>query len=239
MWISLLVVLPLLFSLLFSCGMKQEVDLEVDGSGTVQFRFELEQFFLDTLLDMASLENDNEAVKEGRIFDLEEIEKEFAKKPEVVLKRIDSPSPRVLEGEFVFTDLEKVFRSEKELTAAGVISIQRSNGQNTIRVHLDRANFDQVAAFLPLQENPLFEVLGPEENEDTTEEEYLEMMEFMLGEAGPPAIKDSFIELKVNVRGRVLSQTGGEIVEQGVVFRIPLIRVLLLDQPLDYSVVFE
>jgi len=86
------------------------------------------------------------------------------------------------------TDLEKVFRSEKELTAAGVISIQRSNGQNTIRVHLDRANFDQVAAFLPLQENPLFEVLGPEENEDTTEEEYLEMMEFMLGEAGPPAI---------------------------------------------------
>jgi hypothetical protein len=219
--------------------MKQEANLEVDGSGSVRFRFELEPFFLETLLDMSSLEGGNDEAMEGKIFDLEKIQAEFEKKPNVVLSSLSSPSPRILQGEFGFKDVEAVFKGEKELTAAGVISFRKAGNENTITVHLGRDNFDQVSAFLPMQDNPLFEVLGPEENEGTTEEEYLEMMEFMLGEKGPPAIKDSYIELRITVKGKILEQQGGKVEGSSVVFRIPLIRVLLLDQPLDYSVVFR
>jgi len=40
--------------LIFStCTIKQEVELEKDGSGRVDFHIEIERFFLDYLLDMA------------------------------------------------------------------------------------------------------------------------------------------------------------------------------------------
>jgi hypothetical protein len=225
--------------LLTSCAVKQKATLEVDGSGSVSFRFELEQFFLDALVDMASLEEGSDTAKEGTVFDVDKIRAEFAKKPDVQLVNIESPNPRVLEGTFVFKSVEEVFRSEVALSAAGVISFMRQGVRNTIRVHLDRENFQEVSAFLALKENPLFEMFGPEENEGTTEEEYLEMVEFMLGEKGPQSLTASTVELQVVVKGRILSQTGGQVVDGSVVFRTPLIRVLLLDRPLDYSIVFQ
>jgi hypothetical protein len=67
----------------------------------------------------------------------------------------------------------------------------------------------------------------------------MEMIEFMLGDEGPPGLNASFIELEVIVKGKILSQSGGQMAGNSVLFRIPLIRVLLLDQPLDYSIVFR
>jgi hypothetical protein len=37
----------------------------------------------------------------------------------------------------------------------------------------------------------------------------------------------------------LVSQSGGTITPGGVTFKVPLIRVLLLDKPLDYSLVFK
>jgi len=47
------------------------------------------------------------------------------------------------------------------------------------------------------------------------------------------------IETTIVVKGKVVAQTGGSTVPGGVVFRIPLLRVLLLDKPLDYSLTFK
>jgi len=47
------------------------------------------------------------------------------------------------------------------------------------------------------------------------------------------------IQTTVLVKGQVLAQSGGTAVPGGVSFRIPLLRVLLLDKPLDYSLSFK
>jgi hypothetical protein len=222
-----------------ACHIKQQASLKTDGSGSVRFRFELEPFFLGALLEMASLDPNNRAVERKTIFDVEKIRQEFEKKPDIELVHIASPSPTLLEGEFTFRDVEAVFKGEQELTQAGVVSFDRGAEGNALRFHLDRGNFGQVASFLPMQNNPIFRILGPEENEGMTEEEYLEMMAFMLGAKGPPAIKASFVELEVDVEGEVIEQTGGRIEGKTVMFRIPLLDILLLDEPLDYSIIFR
>ena len=233
-------VLPaVLILVLAGCAIKQEASLAVDGSGSVSFRFDMEDFFIETLVEMATLEGDNRGLEEGEVFDLVKIREEFAKKPEITLTGLSSPSPDVLEGSFTFPDVEEVFQSEAELTRAGVISYTREGGSSTIRLHLDRENFGQIASFLPMHDNPFFEMFNPKENEDTTEAEYLEMMEFVFGKGGPPGILASVVELKVNVDGKIVSQSGGRVSGRSVVFHIPLIRVLLLDQPLDYAIVFR
>ena len=224
---------------LSTCAIKQKATVEVDGSGAASFRIELEPFYLEAMLDMASLEEGSTIAADGRIFDTERIREAFGKRQSVQLVAIDSPDPRVLEGSVVFRDVEEVFKNQSELTSAGVISFDRKGGTNTITVHIDRQNFNDISEFLALRDNPLFETFGPEQNEHTTQEEYMEMIEFMLGEDGPPGLIASFIEVEVNVKGKILSQTGGQMKGNGVLFRIPLIRVLLLDQPLDYSIVFR
>ena len=218
---------------------KNEATISVDGSGSVEFKIELQTFFLEVMIDLADFAGENQTLADGKLFDLEKIREDFAEKPNLQLKSLSSPSPESLEGEFSFQEVEEVFKGEAGLTEAGIISFSQQGEEKTFSFHLDRDNFSQVSRFLTFMDNPFFQMFSPEENEGTTEEEYLEMIEFALGEKGPPAIKESHIELKVNVKGKIISQTGGELLGNSVLFKIPLIRILMLDEPLDYAVVFR
>ncbi len=229
-----------LLLLLASCGIRQEAWLGKDGSGSVRFRIELQPFFVEYIRDMAEVSGENSAIQAGRIFEVEKIRQGLEARPGVKVTRLATPKPEVLEGEFTFQDVEAVFRGEKQLAQAGVISFARKGAAKTLRLHLDRGNFDQVAALTPVLQNPVFASLGPQENEGVSEQDYLDMMEFAMGEQAPAGIRGSAVELKVSVQGKVLSTAGGQRQKDGsVLFRVPLIRVLLLDQPLDYSIVFE
>ena len=53
------------------------------------------------------------------------------------------------------------------------------------------------------------------------------------------AIKESVLEATVTVPGSVESQSGGKLDGSTVSFSIPLIRVLLLEEPLDYSIIYR
>lgn len=218
---------------------KNEATISVDGSGSVEFKIELQSFFIEVMVDLADFAGENEALADGKLFDLEKIKEDFSKKPNVQLKSLSSPSPEILEGAFSFQEVEEVFKGEAGLTEAGIISFNRQGEEKTFSFHLDRNNFAQVSRFLTFLDNPFFQMFSPEENEGTTEEEYLEMIEFALGEEGPPAIKESHIELQIYVKGKIISQTGGKLLGNSVLFKIPLIRVLMLDEPLDYTVVFK
>lgn len=225
---------------LFSCTIKQEAVVAPDGSGSVAFHFEVQQFFADTLMDMAEFSGDEEAFKDGKFFNEEQTREAFGKMEEVTLLSLDCPSPNVMKGEFSFTDVEAVFRNEEELTQAGIITFSRRGGESTLKVHLDNKNFRQISAFSPAMENPLFDMFGPQENDDTTEDEYLEMIEFAFGEEGVEGLEAAHVELIVTVRGELVSQVGGKRKGKNqVVFTIPLIDFLLLQEPMDYSLTFK
>jgi hypothetical protein len=72
-----------------------------------------------------------------------------------------------------------------------------------------------------------------------TEADYLEMIDPAIGEEGTKALKASTIETRLAVKGTLVSQQGGSASGNIVPFRVPLLRVLLLDKPLDYSIVFR
>jgi len=219
------------------CAIRQEALVEVDGSGSVRFHIEVEPFFLETMLEMA--EFSGESMEEGVLFDLEKITEDFRKKPTVELVALNSPAPEILDGEFRFQDVQEVFRGEAELRESGVVTFSRSDKESSIRFYLDRDNFVQVSSFLTFLENPFFSMFSPVENEGTTQDEYLEMMEFVFGEEGPPAIRESTIQVRIEVKGKILSQSGGRVIGRSVIYEIPLLEVLLLAEPLEYSLSFR
>jgi hypothetical protein len=227
-----------LAALALGCSAVQQVSLEPGGSGTASVRIRLEKIFTDYIRDLSEL--GGKAIKEKeRIFNVEEIRKKFSAREGVQVKRVESPSRERLELELGFRSLEDLFGGDPELKASGILTLARKAGQTTVKIHLDRANFPQLLELAPFLNNALFEGLGPQENDDTTEEEYYQLIELALGEGGAAALKASSIDTEVRLKGKLLSQSGGKPISGGVLFRIPLVRVLLLDKPLDYSLTYS
>ena len=223
-------------ALLAACSVGQDITLETTGAGTVSMRIKLEKVFMDYLDDLAELTGQG---KRGRIFDLEEIKKGFAEREDVQLRRVSSPTPDALEMELSFLNLERVFAREERLQQAGVVAFTKVPEGYSVRFQLNRGNFPQVMEFLPFLKNPLFEGLAPREGDVTTEAEYLEMIELALGEEGSRMLKASTIETRAAVKGTLLSQRGGTVSGGVVTFRVPLLQILLLEKPLEYSLVFR
>jgi hypothetical protein len=227
----------LLAALAFGCSVTQQVNLEPGGSGTAVVRIRLQKIFTDYIRDLAEV--GGQAVKDKeRIFNVEEIRKSFSKREGVEVRRVESPSRERLELELGFRSLEDLFAGDPKLQAAGILTLTCKAGQTVIKIHLDRSNFPRLLELAPFLNNPLFEGLGPQENDNTTEEEYYELIDLALGEGGAAALRASSIEITVNIKGRLVAQSGGTPTAGGVLFRIPLVRVLLLDKPLDYSITY-
>ena len=233
------ILLIILIGFIFSCSSRQEVYLESDRSGNVSFTIELEPFLITTMQEMVEFFGESEEISGDQFFNLDEIRLSFAENPKLKLKSVSSPSPEVLKGEFAFTDAERVFDSQEALTTAGIITFSKKGDATRMDISLNLENFAQIVEFFPGLNNPLMEMFGPLANEGITEEEYLEMMVFAFDEEAAPGIMRSSIVTKVNVKGSIIGQTGGTVKGNTVTYEIPLIRVLLLDEPLEYSLTFK
>ena len=235
--IILLSIVPALF--LLSCSVKQEATIHSDGSGNVSFDFELQEYFLDTILEMTEIAEESPTLEKGEIFDIAQIKKDFEEQSAVTLERISSPKPSKLTGSIRFDDIEAVFKEEGELIESDVIKIEREEGNTTIVLHLNRENFSQISTLFPVMKNPFFQMFGPEENANTTKTEYLEMIGFAFGEAGVQGVQNSEVQLIVHVDGTIVSQEGGTVEGNSVVFTIPLLRMLLLEEPIHHSITYK
>lgn len=234
-------VTPLLVSFLISCSISPDVTLNADGSGEAVVRVTVRKFFAEYLLDLAAFSGTAKP-RDAGMFDEKEIRAAFEGRPGVTVKSIRIPKPEELELRLAFRSIDDLVRGQKELADTGIVTFRNDGGTRTLRLHLDQKNFARLSGLLPSSDGStemILSVFGPQEGVAITEAEYLEAMEFTLGEEGPKAIKASSMDVTVTVNGKLVSQKGGTAKGSTVTFRIPLLKVLMLDQPLDYEIVFK
>jgi len=232
---TLILLLLLIFS---SCSVQQEITLNSEGGGTCRGDVHVSEVFADYLAELASLSM--EESEDFVLFETEKIKNDIEKEQSgVSVRKIQPKDKNTLHLELTFSSIEKLVRSE-EARSAEIIRLEESaNGQKTVHIHLDRYNYKHLNTLFSEEQSLVMDTFGPEENEGLTEEEYLDMMSFALGEEGPELILSSTIETRITVEGTIIEQKGGVRKDNTVIFRIPLIRILLLDQPLDYSLTFR
>ena len=234
-----------LLLVLVGCGVQQRVLLRVDGSGSSSLAVSLDGSFANYLRALAEVGGDDLLPKD-HIFDVEEISAAIAARSGVELVDIATPASNQLHLELKFGDIEAAFavdsaaREPDQPGGIPLVSLSPpSSGGRTLRIYLSVDNYWQLARLFPSLDNPLMASLGPQPQMPITDGEYLEMMQFALGDQSPEQIMDSWVEIDVAIDGTVLAQQGGELTEAGVLFRIPLLRILVLDQPLEYAVTFR
>ena len=222
-----------------SCSMKQTIVIRSDGSGTLAMHVEVARLLHEYVARLSEVSDRPVLAPGGTFFDAEAMRKDFESRPGLTVTKAVTPSRDAVDLELAFNSVKDVFAQDESLKSTAALAYSESGGKKTIRLHLDRGNYPQLARTFPLLASPAFAAFGPQQNYTTTDDEYLEMVRFSIGDDAPALLSKSFVTLTLAPEGQILSQSGGEIIEGTVVFRIPLLRLLVLDKPLDYSVTFH
>jgi hypothetical protein len=222
-----------------SCTVNQTLVIAQDGTGTIATHAEVSTLLRDYLGSLAEISGNSGSLKDGRIFDAAAIRRDFESRPGITVRKSATPAPGVLDLELEFDSMQDLLNGRDAVKDAGAVSIIETPETSTLHLHLDRTTWGQLARLFPTLRDPLFAELGPQANGRVTESDYLAMVQFSVGDAAPALLKKSFLTLTVQPQGEIVSQAGGTMSDGAVTFRIPMLRILVLDRPLDYSLTWK
>ena len=243
-FLLIFIVLAVLFGFQ-SCSLKQTLYIDKNGAGFVSFNLELAPYFVDVTEQLSELfpENSSEAKQNNNkkgLFDLDKIKEDFSKSKGTVVEELESPSSNILKGKFTFTDISTALNSGTTGDIVDIFKFSSDGNLSTLSVLLDYKTVEKFLAVNPSMDSPLMQSFGPLANKGLTDNDYLDMMQFALGDESREGIKDSYLIMDVNVDGVITAQEGGSLIDTDTVrFKIPLLRILILDKPQSFSVSFK
>ena len=138
-------------------------------------------------------------------------------------------------GDFTFTDFNQLLvdlsNGQSDQT---IVTMKEKDGHTRVEISINMDNYAQLTKIIPFLADPNFEVYGPLYNHDLTEEEYLEMVSFILGEQCPESIGNSLIRIQIVAPSNILEHDGKLKGKKTVEFSFPLIDFLLLHKSIDF-----
>lgn len=233
------ITMVILSSLIFlSCAMKQEIFLEADGSGTASVEINMKNFVLATIEDLAEVSPD---VDPDEMLDPERVKESLEENPEIFNVRTSRPLKNRLNMDFDFGSVERLFsQTESEVQTSGLIKIEDMGSETKLTLTVNKETYRGFSHLIPNIDDPTMAALAPDPDMEISEDEYLDMIEFFFGDEGPSGVLGSTMNMIINVNGTVIEQVGGtKLAGNKVEFNIPLIRILLLDSNLVYSITYK
>ena len=220
-----------------ACAVTQQLYLRGDRSGETTIAIDFSADLVARVQEMAEITGAE--MPEDGIINLEPIHNRLTVRPGVTVFRVESPSEHRVEIEFAFEDAEAILPGGDAIAQAGIVTFEEVEDGTRVRLYLDVDNYRLLSEVFPLLDDPTIRAMGPEENAEITQEDYLSMMGFILGPAGPEAIAESLITIRVTVDGELVSQRGGSMEDGLAVFEVPLLDLLLLHEPVDLEIVIR
>ncbi len=138
-------------------------------------------------------------------------------------------------GDFNYKDFSSLIIDLSKNPNCSLVTATEKDGKTHVQIHIGMDNYEELTEIVPFLANPNFEVYGPLYNNDLTEENYLEMMGFILGEECPEEILNSKVTIQVVAPKEITSHNGTLKNAKIVVFSFPLIDFLLLHEPIDFE----
>lgn len=225
--------------LLFAgCSVREELAISGDGSGRATLSVELHPILVSYMSDLTAAMTGVEG--DYPIFDLDQLRASFAERDGVVLESASNPERGSLEMVVSFNDISEVLAREG---ADDVLRLDRRGANRELTVRLDREAVQRFLEFAPDESTTMAQFLLPPADGSVSREEFREEMAWALEEYADRRVvervlDESQIVVRVVPEGRIVSQRGGEIRGNAVIFRVPILDLLTLPDERSYSLVF-
>ena len=135
-------------------------------------------------------------------------------------------------GYFEFGDLEAL---ADQLGGQEQSIIRQTDKSLSFYCSID--NYTELESIVPFLANPNISVYLAQYNIGYSEQDYMDMITFAIGEEAPDALRSSMITINVTVPGTITAIEGAEQTgPDSLSYSFPLIDFLLLAEPLAFSV---
>ncbi|QEN06062.1 hypothetical protein EW093_15665 [Thiospirochaeta perfilievii] len=233
-----IIILFLTTFLVLSCSSNHIIDINEDNSATVKFNTLNKESLVKTLYEWGAIDSNNN----GSIINPKELEKGLERNYSISNVNVESTIKNRYSGSFNVSNINNIFYNPLINIPDNnkIFSITEGNGDKTFKINLSIDNYKYLKEFLPILKLESIDMLGPDANQGISQDEYMEMMSFSLGDDGPNDILGSYINLKININGTITSIVGGKIENNSsAIFNIPLLDVILLKKTLIYSFTYN
>ena len=223
--------------LLNSCSSRQVIYISDSGDMVCRIDLRLTGMFsryIDDLSEAAGTGNSPSAY-----FDVERIKSSFEKLEGITLETVSVPSK---------DNLRITFRVKKDAAgirtgaAGGIFTFSESGGVKKIRFTLDKQSYSKINSAFAFDDNPVTAGLTPQPDNPYTEDEYLDLVDYVFGEYSPEAaavLERSFIDVEINTKREVLKAQGGKISGSKAVFSVPVVKFLTLHEPVVLEIEYR
>lgn len=224
----------LLVILCSSCTVTENIVLSDSNSGSSVSDISVQQYFVDVLTDFSAfMPEENEDIMDSAI---SSFSSQLSASSNASSVRFVKTGEHDYSGFFDFSDFAAL---ASELAGGNSQSII-TQGSNSISFHLDIDNYEELERIVPFLADPNIEVFLAKYNVGYSEQDYLDMIVFSLGEEAPDSLRSSLITINGRVPGRITRIEGATKTGNNTFsFSFPLIDFLLLSEPLDFSVTWR
>jgi hypothetical protein len=257
---------------LTGCSTEQKVALEGDGSGRAEVEVELHPLMIRYVKDIAAgfsapaEESASSAGRDGaaeggdegesfRAFDADRIRRSFSRIEGARIEQLELEGEGSLRLSASFHRVDELLPQLLPESGAGKkgavidadftppIRFTAEGGRRTLTLRIDRANYTAVYPLLGMQEQNALAAFGPQKD-PYSEEEYLEMMRYALGDYAEPAeieaaLRSAGAELAVEVDGPIVAARGFKTEGRRATVRIPFLRFATLAEPIELSLTWR
>lgn len=222
-----------------SCSVREDLTLDPAGAGEARLSIDLHPIMIDYMNDLMSAMAGVEA--EYPLFDLEQIRASFAEREGIELLGVEQPRRGSLRVRVAFEDINEVFAREG---GEDILRLEPLGARRELTVRLDRGAVGRFLEFAPPESATMAQFLFPPADGSVSREEYRDEMAWALEEyderdAVGRVLDEATIEVRVHPRGTIVSQRGGTIDGDAVVFKLPILDLLTITSERTYSVLFE
>ena len=214
--------------------LNDEITVTRQLSGKSHVDLSVDDFFVGVVEDLSDWENkgNNDPIIDVAIQDF--VKNLQASKVTSSIRFIETGYNTYM-GDFSFSDFSTLLVDLSNGQAdQTIVTVSKADTRTRVEISINMDNYPQLTKIIPFLADPNFEVYGPLYNNDLTEEEYLEMVSFILGEQCPESIGNSKISIQVVAPKAIVSHNGKLRNSKTVEFSFPLIDFLLLHESIYF-----
>ncbi len=224
----LISILLLTFALLFSsCTVTQNFYFSSSNplSGKSNSNITADDFFIEVMNDLSSWTEDSSSAVENAVENFEQNLKDSKKARNIDFHKTGE---NTFSGTFSFDSFEELLKALSSVENQDILKVTPSKKTTKIEFSINMDNYPTLAKIVPILSDPNFEVYGPLYNNYLQEEDYLDMIAFILGEDGPQSIKNSNITIRIQTPRPIQKTNAKKVNSNTLEFTFPLIEFLLL-----------
>ena len=232
--VKVLIIIIISIAALTSCVMQQGISLSSGNNGWATTDLSVTPFFATVLEDFQPF---SEEENPRPILDtsIEEFIRELTKASSTSQISSLKLNDYTYFIDFTFSSLTQLLTDLNNREEQSIITISKVGDKTRLDFFLDINNYPELARIVPFIADENFETFGPLYNIGMSEDEYYEMISYILDEKGPKEIQQSLISLVLTTPSTITSQRGGIKEGNNVIrFDIPLIDILLLSEPIKF-----